>query len=247
MRPVLFALLAMDSQAANWTRYVNTVITSWTDSPAAHSLSYFQVDPCARSDPKDRFLQCPSGPAASGLSVRTELRKVGDFGSLAVYDLVYLDGEGTREAEPVRLRSVLVKVGPDSFRELHVQEANGSVLPTKIIQAGAQRIMMLKFEDGGNHRIVYEDYFIATDGGLQRLDFAPVIAEAKKVVPKDEFTYQPTTNYGLDALVYSIGTEKKGKNIGKKAGCCDGRVRVPFKIENGIVIPGKPEYTPRFF
>jgi hypothetical protein len=226
------------------------VLGSRTDSPPARSLSYFQVDPCARSDPKDRFLQCPiSPPAATGSDgrIRTELRKVGDVGSFGVYDLVYLYGDATSGTRPIQLRSVLVKVGPDSFREVHVQEANGAVLPTAIMQAGQQRIIMVKSEDGGMYRIVYEDYFFLTSGGLQRLDFEPVVAAAEKAVPKDEFTYQPTTSYGLGTLVYSIGTEKKGKNVSAKVGCCDGRIEVPFKIENGKLIPGKAKYTPSFF
>jgi hypothetical protein len=179
--------------------------------------------------------------------MRTELREVGEIGSFAVYDLVYFNGEDTGETKPVHLRSVLVKVGPDSFREVHVQETLGAVFPTEIMQVGQQRVIKLKLEDGGMYHIVYEDYFFLTSGGLQRLDFGPVIAAAERAVPKDEFTYQPTTVYGLDTLAYSIGTEKGGKNIGAKVGCCDGRVEVPFKIENGKLIPGEARCTPHFF
>jgi hypothetical protein len=155
------------------------------DSPPAHRPSYFQVDPCARSDPKDRFLQCVTGTppptAEPPQNIRTELREVGDIGSFAVYDLVYFNGEDTGETKPVQLRSVLVKVGPDSFREVHVQEALGAVLPTEIMQVGQQRLIEVKPEDGGMYHIVYEDYFILTSGGLQHLDFGPVIAAAERL------------------------------------------------------------------
>lgn len=239
---LLLGLFSRGAEAADWKRHIQTVTGSWADFPPARSLSYFQVDPCARSDPKDRFLQCGyEKPAAASQKNPTRLIEVGRIGGHTVFDLTYEPFRDERgKVWPIQLRSVLVKVGPDLFREVRVEEVNGEVLPTRIITVGHEKLLMIKYEDGGMYHYVYEDYLFVTPDGLERLDFEPVETAATKALPPGQFNWQPTTVYGLDKLIYRIDSGKQRRRMA----CCDGRVEVPYKIENGKVIPGKAVYKP---
>jgi hypothetical protein len=234
------------SALAEWTRHVTMPHGAFSDSPPAHSLAYFRAHPCARSDPKDRFLQCNQHPSAAELArqlrMQAKVRRVGKVGTFTIYDLEYFfDGD---ELGP-GLKSVLVQTAPNQLHEIRVQgnQPQGTFFPTEILAVGQQLLVKVKWDDGGNYHIVYEDYFAILKSGALLLDFKPVFQAASEVTPSDMITYQPMSHYDFKSLVFNIATEKRDV-VGRKVACCQGRVEVPFRIDQGRVVVGEAKYFP---
>jgi len=231
-----------------WKRQVKMVHANWIDSPPARTLSYFRTDPCSRSDRTDRILQCSLNPSATELEqrlkTRTKFRVVGRVGAFYVYDLeYYFDGEDPGQPG---VRSVLIGKTRQELHEIHVQDRQplGTLYATQILHIGRQPILMIKADDGGMYHQIDEDYFAVSQAGASLLDFKPVFEAADHAIPSDMVTYQPTSTYDFEASVFRVRTEKRDVNIGRKVACCEGSVEVPFRIEQGRVVPGKAEYIP---
>lgn len=242
-RFTLCVVLTATSVSAQWKRYVDEELK---DSPPAHKLAYFLVDPCHESD---RVLQCDPQPSAveseRRSKTRTNLREVGKIGPFVVYDLEYFfSGE---EPAPA-MRSVLVGTMPDRLHEIDVQGngPNGELFPTEILDVHHRRqhVIKVKFDDGGNAHAVHEQYFVILEGAALLLDFTPVFDAASRIIPNGMMTYQPTSRFDFNSLVFHVQTEPVDVNIGRKGACCEGRVEVPFEIERGRVIAGVPRYFP---
>lgn len=246
MRIVLFAaLLTTSAQAADWNRDVRTIEGSFQDSPLPHHLSYFRV-PCARSDPKDQFLHCdPATNLEFMRRLRTDLHEAGKVDGLTVYDLCYfLPNEDDKTGTDCKRRSILVKVAADAFREIRVDQVLGPISPTKAFRVGRQSILQIEFDIGDQHHMVFQDFLLLTRGGSERLDLSPIVEAAKGVIPIGSFLM--FEDFDFKEMVYTAATENGGKNVGVTVGCCDGSVKVPFKVENGKPIPGEARYTPWF-
>jgi hypothetical protein len=188
-------------------------------------------------------------PSAQELERRkattTELNLVGKIDGYSVYDLDYAF---TGHAYLRGMKSVLIESAPNQFHEIYVRALDNmqgqGEWPTEIIDDGQQSILKMKFEDGGNYVIVYEDYFVIVNGIPVLLDFDPVLKAAKEVVPKGMTAYQPTSEYHFGSHVFSIRTERTDADVGPKVAGCEGRVEVHFSIENGSVIAGQATYSP---
>jgi hypothetical protein len=167
------------------------------------------------------------------------MQEIGPIGGFTAFDLFYLNGD---LPEPFA-RSVLVRTAPNQLREIHIG-ANRVYFRTQIVEAAKQHIIKVKSDDGGNPRFVYEYYFVLLKEGAVFLDFAPLIEAAAKVAPSDVITYQPTSEFDLESLIFRIATETRNLTMGAKVSCCEGRVEVPFKIQQGRVIPGVAKYFP---
>jgi hypothetical protein len=112
---VLLGLLAFQPGAA-WQRQVMTPKAEWVDTPEPHSLAYFTQYPmlrdegggfCSLCTPDQRLAE------AKKREIRTELHLVGTLQGFEVYDLFYrFECEGC-----VDWKSILVKTGPDLYRE----------------------------------------------------------------------------------------------------------------------------------
>jgi hypothetical protein len=200
----------------------------------------------AQGGPNDRILQCIDTPLEieNRLKMHTTVRLVGRIDAFTAYELLYFSGGD--ESQPF-LRSVLVETAPNQLHEIHVQEADGSLMtlfPTEILRVGQQSIIRLKFDDGGIYHIFYEDYFVISRLGAILLDFKPVFEAAARAVPHGMGAYQPTSRFDLEALTFHIQTEKNDPNVSPKMGCCEGRVEVPFTIRDGRVFAGTAKYFP---
>jgi hypothetical protein len=232
---------------AQWKRYAETYQGGGTDSPPTHSLQYFRVHPCSRSDKKDRFTYCEEPPSEAEIQrrvqTRTNLRVVGEIGEFTIYDLEYF--LGVSEPGP-DMKSVLVETPGHQFHEILVQEGSypGILFPTEIVKAGQQPVIKARYEDGGMDRTSIERYFVILEGVAMLLDFGPVGRAAEQAVPSGSRTYNPSQVFDFTSLTYSVGTELEGRNVIPRMACCDGRVDVPFRIEKGTVVAGKAEYTP---
>src|SRR5581483_934863 len=95
LRYALCMLLLTVTASAAWKRYLHTIDGGdRTDSPAVRNLSYFQVDPCSRTGRNGQVLtSCNVQPDAAELEHRlktkTEVRVVGQIGSMTLYDIDY--------------------------------------------------------------------------------------------------------------------------------------------------------------
>jgi len=247
IRAALCMVLFAAASPAQWKRYAETYERGGIDSPLAHDLQYFRVHPCSRSDKKDRFTYCEEPPSEAELQrraqTRTNLRVVGKIGDFTIYDLEYFLGF---DYPGPHMRSTLVETPGHQFHEIYIEESlsGGTLFPTEILKAGQQPVIKLKYDDGGMYHIVIESYFVILDGVPVLLSFGPVERAAEEAVPDGMRTYQPASGVNFTSLVYSIGTERLDANVGPKVACCDGQVTVPFRIEKGLVVAGKAEYSP---
>lgn len=167
---------------------------------------------------------------------------MGRIDGFTIYDLEYFF---RGETEPGR-RSVLVRIGANEVHEIHTREnvVLGTFYPIKIIAAGQQSLIEVKWDDGGNAHSVYEDYFLLKKTGAILLDFAPVVNAAILAVPMEMVTYQPTSRFDLNTFVYSIGAFRRDSPASSKLACCEGRVEVQFQIVSGRVVAGQSTYIP---
>jgi hypothetical protein len=246
IRAALCIILFAMACPAQWKRYAD-LVGGVNDSPPAHGLQYFKVDPCSRSDKEDRIADCEEPPSKAEVQrragTRTNLRVAGKIGDFTIYDLEYFRG---LDYPGPHLRSVLVETPSHQFHEILVQERTvpGTLFPTKIVKAGQEPVIGAKCDDGGMYHSVDEHYFVMLDGVAVLLDFDTVIHAAEAILPRGVFTYQPMTIFDFTSLMYSIGTEGPGPIISAKMGCCSGRVTVPFRVEKGIVLAGKAVFDP---
>jgi hypothetical protein len=236
--------LASTAALAQWNRYLGTAKGDWVDTPPARDLRCFRVDPCARSDKKDRFLECPvSGKPNQYSLVTNKLRTVGKTGEFTVYDLMYFN---TNDQES-QMQSVLVGIGNGQLHEIHVRvNNNGRLFPVEIVHAGNQPVVKASLDDGGMYHSVVEEYFLVSQRGASLLSFDPVSEAAAKALPGDLATYYPAHRLDFSTLVFWIGTEQLPLTMGPKVSCCVGHVEVPFRIEQGKVIAGEGKYFPTF-
>lgn len=229
---------------AEWKRYVGDAIGDRIDSPPAHSLRYFQGPPCSGNGPDCPLFQCGS-PVSKNYQAgtRTTLEIVGRVDGFTIYDLKYSSPEDPKPGQ----RSVLVSIGPDEVHEIHVREnmPGGTFYPIKIIAVAQWPMIEVKWDDGGNAHFVHEDYFLLRKAGAILLDFAPVVNAAKSSIPADMVTYQPTSRFDLNALMYSVVAFRRDSPASSKLACCTGRVDVQFQIaDDGRVAPGQSTYIP---
>jgi hypothetical protein len=235
-------VLVLASQAvAEWTRYVGEATGERIDSSPAFSLSHFRGRPCTQNDPDGPLFRCGSPTSrAYQTGARTTLQTVGRIDGFTIYDLRYFS---SGETEPGQ-RSVLVRIGADDVHEIHAREnaIGGTFYPIKIIAVAQQPMVEVKWDDGGNAHSVHEDYLLLRKTGAILLDFAPVVNAAKRSIPADMVTYQPTSRFDLNALMYSVGAFRRDSPASNKLACCTGRVDVHFQIANGRVVPGQSTY-----
>ncbi len=193
---------------------------------------------CQRLD-----LYLSTSEPAQRANTHSDLRVLGKVGALTIYELDYFLGGGDGRLD---LKSILVETAANQLHEIHVQQRwlGGGIAPSELLDAGTDKILKTKFEDGGNYHYVYEDYFLITNGGAYLLDFKPVFDAAAKVIPSDMLAFQPTEIFDFVKLVWTMDTEKRDQNLGEKAGCCQGRVSVKFRLENGRVVPTDATYDP---
>src|SRR5271157_2646044 len=117
---VLLSLLALQAGAA-WQRHVGTPKGDWFDQPEPHPLAYFTEYPMLRNESGDFCSLCSPDKRlaeAKKQQVGSDLRLVGTLGGFEVYDLFYrFKCQGCVDS-----KSILVKTGPDEYREIYHRE-----------------------------------------------------------------------------------------------------------------------------
>lgn len=242
---LLCLLLGQALALAEWPRRVNMNHGGRTDSPPARDLAYFRVDPCLRTDPADRLLQCSRNPTEGQLQhmrkTRTELRLIGKVGSFTIYDVEYYFHQSPFPEPGVK--SVLVEESPGRVHEIYVQESfpMETIFPTEIRRVGKEWVIRVTSQQVALDRSIGENCFVISRQGVAYLDLEPILFEAaRKAVPAGSRLFLRAREFDWRVPKFRVLTTDRQGNAAQD--CCTGRLELPFTIRNGQVVIGKPSY-----
>jgi hypothetical protein len=107
---------------------------------------------------------------------RAEVRLVGKIGTFFIYDVFYrFQSEGS-----VDWKSILVKVGPDRYREIYHCEptqVDARALPSALIRVGTEVFLHSRYSVGGNKGMVEDDYYSFRQNGPIRVDLPKALKD----------------------------------------------------------------------
>lgn len=246
------ALLAATA-FAEWPRYVSGEGKGgFTDSPPAHPLAYFQVDPCLRPalDPLGGALECTWAgkpaptPEERGKWARTrvDLVEVGRIGRLTIFDLWY-QREDDRFYPDFDLRSVLVKTAADQYREINVQARWGDLFPrSEIVSLDGEPILIAKSHDGGNHNRIDETLYMFRPNGVATPDFTAVHDAIAKLTPANMSVRTRTHDYGT--MTFRVETYRNDLGLPPVSVQERLRIAVTYRFVNGHAVVAGSKYEP---
>jgi hypothetical protein len=230
------------SANAEWHRFVTMRKGSWEDTPAPQPLSYFTRYPSLRIE-EDKVLGTPEQRLAAAKKVksRTELHLVGNINGFAVYDLFsYVEGPYSNGGNP-DWKSLLVKTGPDRYREIYHNEPNeGKVMPSFLRQLGGETV--LGTFDNQYRMDAAEEFWCFSMGVPIRLNFEPLWQGAVKTTPADQYTL---TGSPLARAIYPDSvTVDTFRSCNMPRCSIGGVVRVKFKMQQCSLMVVSSEFEP---
>jgi hypothetical protein len=195
MRSVLVFLFMAVQLRATWERVVITPKEERTETNVqeAYPLSYFTQYPGLRIEDIDFCAPCVGDrceQCRKALQAKVELTLVGTLEGFPIYDLYYhVDGWSTET------KLILVKTGPDRYREIHHCEPL-YITPARsaLITVRGQRLLNVHM-DAIRNADPTDDYFWFDHHGAHLVDFRPVVRAVKSAFPK-----QATPAYIQDEL-----------------------------------------------
>ena len=217
---------------AEWMRQGYCAKGRWSDVATPHALSYFTDDPLLRDDGQDFCIACTAEEKATlhlNIKAKTVVRPIGTIARMNVFDVFYyFSGE-----ETPRWKFVLVKTGPDQYREIiHVQRTTIEQVigPTTIVKAGLESILSARAPVGVRN-ITYGDYFwLGEDGPILVNVDEPAKAAGIAGVPPGKGIY------GLVVIDFPTMTATLPLVDLSMAICCTAdRIEVKFKLQRGKV------------
>ena len=154
---------------------------------------------------------------------KAEVRVVGKINGLTAYDVFYrFQSEGA-----IDWKSILVRQGPNSYREIYHDEPNeGKPNPSFLVKVGEETV--LGVEDNKYRMDGVTEFWCFGAEGPQQLDFKPVWKAAREAIPADQFIVERPGG-GLPNLVVSLPTLLRGS----APPCCEirGVVKVSFRMQ----------------
>ena len=170
-------------QPGPWKRHVLTPKGRWFDKPVPHPLTYFTENPALLDESGDFCYLCTPErrleAAKAAKEPRAEVRFVGKIGTLSIYEVYYrFQSEGS-----VDWKSILVKVGPDAYREIyHCQptQVDARAPPSAIIRAGTEVLLHSRYFFGGNLGMVEDDHYSFRQNGPIRVDLPKVTKDRER-------------------------------------------------------------------
>jgi hypothetical protein len=162
----------------------------FTESPPPHSLAYFETDPCLRPDTDHLVgsLECGKWPGAPPpdaaelerrANTTTELVELGEIGDFTIYDLWYARLQRGRD-----LRSILIKTGPDEYREVNVNFCRQPTYPaSEVVDLDGEKMLLVEYHDGGNNSNITKTPYVIGPAGLERPDFSAVGKAISDLMP----------------------------------------------------------------
>lgn len=224
---------------AAWERYVGTPIADWTDEPSPHALSFFVGNSCIARSPTGRLSKCGK--------TRTKLHLIGRISNVTVYDLNYYADNSYEPPDAVDAKSILVQSAPGVFHEIYHRartQIDAALPAIRLVLVGSDWILEATYGVSGMHRSEETHFFSVGEQGTKLLDTGPLIRAAYKVLPEDSVIWMPTSGLSFRARTWGAGTEPKIlTGGGPKISCCNGRVTVGFKLENGDFVVTSATYV----
>jgi hypothetical protein len=167
-------------QPGPWKRHVITAKGEWFDSSTAHSLAYFTQYPLLL-DEEFCYLCTPGkrlADAKAAKEPRAEVHLVGKIRGLLIYDVFYRFNDGT-----VAWKSILVKTGPDRYREIYRREptqVDARVLPSTLVRIGQETLLHARYSVGGNGGEFEDDYYSFRQNGPIRVDLPQALTDRER-------------------------------------------------------------------
>ena len=237
----LASIAAVLTPPAPWQRMVVSGKGVTFDTPVAHSLSYFTRNPFLRDDGDDFCGACTPQEIAAARSqhkFKTELKKVGDLGGYAIYDLFYFfdDHIGTGQVD---WKSILVSVSPGQYREIyHLQPPSAQITPSHLLKAGTEEILATRNLIPGTGNQYDEAYWWFGPDGPERIDIESIADVLAAVLPTGFGVWK---GGGLDikTLTFRNWVWKPGD-----ANCCPtgGAVTLRFRLDRGRLVAIQERY-----
>jgi hypothetical protein len=196
-----------------------------------------------RDDGNDFCADCtPEGKAKSAgkLSIRVEVKPVGDLAGYRILDVMYsVNGGG------VTWKSILVQTGADSYREIfHLQATyiENSLAPSRIVRSGNEGVLVTMDRDGGNGGGCWEGYWWFDSSGPHALDFSRLLPAISKYTP-------PNTSVNISCMNLDLGSEQVRSPVqSSDARCraCDiqGQVTARFRLKGPVAEPVSVIFKP---
>ncbi|MGA7410851.1 MAG: hypothetical protein WBW33_10220 [Bryobacteraceae bacterium] len=235
---------------AQWQRLVLGAKGDRMDTPSEHPLSYFTSKPFLRDESDDLCVLCtPEGKARSGehYSIRTEVKSIGVLAGYHIVDVFYHVGSREINADltDVKWKSILVRVGPDRFKEifhLSVFYTTVSIAPSRIIQSGNERILASMDGDGGNGGGCWEGYWWFDKTGPHPLNFDVLSRAIAERVPKHTAYQMSCSNLNLETQEVKAAVQK----IPAACHACDwiGEFTARFHLDGANAIPVDVQFKP---
>jgi hypothetical protein len=244
----LCAALTGTPAFAGWNRYVDSFKGGFTDSPPAHPLTYFLVDPCMRpdSDPLGRALECtwvgapPPSPAEleRRANLHPDLVEVGKIGEFTIYDLWYRRGNLYPNND---VRSVLVETAPDEFREIATAIRRGETFPSsEIVTLDGEPILIIKSHDGGNNDRIDKTLYMFRKDGPELPDFTAVRQAAIKLMPANMSIRTETDDFA--SMTHVVETYRSDLNQPPVTVKERGRITVSYRFVEGRAVVTNSKY-----
>jgi hypothetical protein len=244
------AALVATPAFAGWDRVVDSLKGSFTDSPPAHPLTYFLVDPCMRpeSDLLSPALECtytgapPPSPAEleRRANVHPDLVEVGKIGGFTIYDLWYRRGNLYPNND---LRSVLVETAPDQFREIDTSIRRGETFPSsEIVTLDGEPILIAKSHDGGQNNRIYQNLYMFRGSGPVPPDFRAVRQAAAQLMPANMSIRTETDDFA--SMTYVVEAYRNDLNLPPVTVKERGRITVTYRFVEGRAVVTSSKYEP---
>jgi hypothetical protein len=224
-----------------WKRHVGTPKDAWFDSPEPHALEYFTKYPALLDESGDFCFLCSPekkrATAAAAPEPKAEVHLVGAIKGFSVYDFFYrFTCQGC-----VDWKSVLVKTGPDSYREIYHREptqVDARALPSEVVAFGSESLLKSRYFVGGTHGVYLDDYYWFDRVGPTLVDFSPLV-KAIRVFrgekPENPFdsiakfgSFQTDDSSPLMPMGYQAIVTRDGKE--------PVRLTVNFRLDRGRVV-----------
>jgi hypothetical protein len=248
LRVLLTVALCLPA-SAQWNRVVFSGKGESQDVPLPHSLRYFTASPVLRDDGEDLCVRCtPEGRAKSALeySVRPVVRQVGSLAGYRILDVLYSGSKrNDRSQVEILWKSILVRVGPNRYKEIFHLQATGNVTslkPSSIILSGNERVLATMDFDGGVGGGCWEGYWWFDRAGPHPLDLSRLEAAIQNRIPTNTNFSSRCSNLDLKSQSVRSGVQKAHP----ECHTCDwvGEVTAKFRLDGPIAEPTEITFKP---
>jgi hypothetical protein len=159
--------------------------------------------------------------------------------------LYYVNARANPNHDQVKWKSILVRVGPDRYREIfHLQAfySTVSIARSQIIQSGRERVLATMDSDGGNGGSCWEGYWWFDSLGPHALDFSHLRAAVLSRVPGDSRFGMTCSNLDLQSEQFQSWVQEANAQCHACGNL--GEVTAQFRLKGAIIEPVAVSFKP---